>query len=80
MSKKRKVQFAEEIKENEADGGPSSTRFKAKHSMDSDEEEDQPSNTLNEENILAEDDIEGLLYYWVKIHSHIQVNRHMCYV
>lgn len=54
---KRKVQFDESTKES----GESSRRFKEKHSLDSDEEDEETTEKLDE------DDIEGPLLTYSNI-------------
>ncbi|XP_060079259.1 CD2 antigen cytoplasmic tail-binding protein 2-like [Ylistrum balloti] len=51
MASKRKVEFAEEA----AEGGDESRRFKGKHSLDSDEEDDDATKY----DVMPEDEIEG---------------------
>lgn len=58
---KRKVQFAEQTDEMEYESSAKSRRFKENHSLDSDDEEEgkEKTKTVEDENVLHEDDIEG---------------------
>lgn len=56
---KRKVQFVEECEEMDEEK-ETSRRFKANHSLDSDEEEEEDKESIKQpHNILTEDDVEG---------------------
>lgn len=58
---KRKVRFGEDElnKSEEMEDKDSAKRFKAKHSLDSDEEEDNEEEVKNDAYVLTEDDVEG---------------------
>ena len=61
---KRKVKFAENEASNEEAGEPSASRFKEENTIESDEEleeTDDGKGATSTNNILTEDDIEGLL-------------------